>query len=211
MSDDTLSILFISWVAFLVAVISPGPNLVAVVASALGSGRRSAFAVAAGVALGTLFWATVTALGMGALFASFPALPRVLGTLGGIYLLWVGISGLIAARKNVPSSVAPAPGSRGVAQDLRHGFIINATNPKACLFWVSLTAVVGTESTSLGVFILFASVCVLVSLVTYCAYGYAFSTSKAQTIYTKFQKPVQAIFGSVFATLGLGIIVRSNS
>lgn len=210
MSDDTLSILFISWVAFAVAVISPGPNLLAVVSKALGAGRSSAFAVSAGVALGTLFWATVTLLGLGALFAAFPLLPRVLGTLGGLYLLWLGINGLIVARKNEASTVV-ASDSRGTAKDIAHGFAINATNPKALLFWISLTSVVGIETTSISIFFLFAAVCVLISLATYCAYGYVFSTLQAQTVYTRFQRPIQAIFGSVFTTLGVGMLFRANS
>ena len=53
---------------------SPGPNMFAVIETALGRGRRPALLVVAGIASGTLVWAALAALGLGAVFAAVPAL-----------------------------------------------------------------------------------------------------------------------------------------
>ena len=75
---------------------SPGPNMFAVIETALGRGRRSALLVVAGIASGTLVWAALASLGLGAVFAAVPALLTALKFIGGAYLCYLGFRALRA-------------------------------------------------------------------------------------------------------------------
>ena len=66
---------------YIVGVVIPGPNFVAVAHKAVSARRSEAFALVAGIVLVNLFWASSALLGVGIIFALFPwlALAKVAG------------------------------------------------------------------------------------------------------------------------------------
>src|SRR6478752_6527930 len=84
-----------TWLAFAAAsavlLIIPGPTILLVVSYALGQGRRAAFPVATGVALGDFTAMTLSMLGLGAVLAASAILFAALKWIGGAYLIWLGI------------------------------------------------------------------------------------------------------------------------
>ena len=81
-----------TWLAFVAAssvlLVIPGPTILLVISYALGQGRRAAFPVAAGVALGDFTAMTLSMLGLGALLATSALLFTALKWIGGLYLIW---------------------------------------------------------------------------------------------------------------------------
>lgn len=57
---------------YIVGVVIPGPNFVAVAHKAVSARRSEAFALVAGIVLVNLFWASSALLGVGIIFALFP-------------------------------------------------------------------------------------------------------------------------------------------
>lgn len=208
MSPEVLLIFAAAWAAFGAAAISPGPNLVAVASRALGSGRRSAIATAGGIATGAFFWAMLSALGLGALFASFPELLSVLGIAGGAYLLWLGFKGWRAALTGAPGEIAPKQGA-SLRGDAFHGLIVTITNPKVAMLWASLATFVGGATASLPSLIVFASGAAVLAFTIYGCYAFLFSTERARGIYTRFERGTEVLFGTAFVGLGAGLIFRS--
>jgi len=62
MSDVALYLpgILLSYSAFLLAIASPGPNILAVIGTSMGVNRRSGMALALGVATGSFTWAVLT-------------------------------------------------------------------------------------------------------------------------------------------------------
>lgn len=88
---------------YIVGVVIPGPNFVAVAHKAVSARRSEAFALVAGIVLVNLFWASSALLGVGIIFALF--LVGASGKVAGAgYLLWFGYR-LIA--QAAPSSGPP--------------------------------------------------------------------------------------------------------
>lgn len=54
-----LSGLLVAFGAVTLAPMSPGPNILAVIGTSMGSGRRYGVALAIGVATGSFFWALI--------------------------------------------------------------------------------------------------------------------------------------------------------
>lgn len=203
----SISLILAAWIALATAAISPGPNLVAVASRGLGSGRKSALMVALGLAVGAFLWSFLTAVGLGALFSAYPVLLRILGVVGGAYLLWLGFKGWRAAITGKGGQITAVKG-HGNLGDFLHGMTVTATNPKVVLLWASLSTFVGPAITTWPMLILFTTGSAIIIFLIYGTYGLLFSTGGARGVYHQFQRIAEAIFGSTFGLLGLFMINR---
>lgn len=205
---DTFPTILMAWIALATAAISPGPNMVAVASRGLGSGHKSALSVALGIAIGGFTWALVTSTGLGVLFQRFPILLQLLGIVGGSYLTWLGYKGWRAALNSSESQIDSVVG-QGFWKDTSHGLIVTASNPKVALLWASLSTLVSSAISSQFLLFIFAGGSAIVLFVVYGGYGLLFSTGAVRRLYAKFQKSSEAVFGTIFGAIGLGMILRS--
>lgn len=81
--------IILAYTTFLVAIASPGPNILAVLGTSMSVGRRSGIALALGVAAGSFCWAMLSVVGLSALLASYASALRTIKLGGGLYLLWL--------------------------------------------------------------------------------------------------------------------------
>lgn len=197
----------IVWLGIVAAQASPGPNMFAVIAVALGRGRRPALMVVAGIASGTLVWAALTALGLGAVFAAVPALLTVLKFVGGAYLCVMGYRGLKAALRGTEAALRRETVPLSAFAAWRRGFFVVMTNPKALLMWLAIaTFLFGTGLGAVEV-LLFGPVAALSAGFIYGAYGLLFSSGPASRSYARFWRWIETGFGTAFAALGLTLVV----
>jgi RhtB (resistance to homoserine/threonine) family protein len=125
-------------VAHLLAVASPGPDFALVLRQSLAHGRRTAVWTSLGIGSAILLHATYCVLGLGLLLQNSPAAFAALRYAGAAYLAYLGVEGL-RSRVRGPEAVADRsltiPGPRAA---LAAGFLTNALNPKAALFFIAL-------------------------------------------------------------------------
>jgi threonine/homoserine/homoserine lactone efflux protein len=107
-----------------VAILSPGPGIVAVSQAAFRLGRRDAMPYALGLALGASLWCLVALLGLNVLFEAFPVALSIFHVAGGLYLLWVAFKMWTHAADPLPE-----PGERA-GQGFGAGMALNLSNPK---------------------------------------------------------------------------------
>lgn len=122
---------------FAFAAVTPGPNLLAVAATALAAGRRAALTVVAGIATGAVVWSLAMFFGVAALITAYPASTRALSIAGAAYLAYLALKGF---RSALPSGT-PVIGPRDISGGYRswlHGMTVTLANPKAALFYASL-------------------------------------------------------------------------
>lgn len=81
--------ILLSYGAFLMAIASPGPNVLAVIGTSMAVNCASGLALAMGVAAGTLTWALLTAIGLSTLLATYASALLFIKIFGGLYLLWL--------------------------------------------------------------------------------------------------------------------------
>ncbi|MGH8808101.1 MAG: LysE family transporter, partial [Noviherbaspirillum sp.] len=79
LSPDAL----LAYSVYFVATASPGPSNLAIMSIAMNAGRKSALTFAVGVVSGSLFWALLAALGLGATLATYSQLLIVIKLAGG--------------------------------------------------------------------------------------------------------------------------------
>src|SRR5215471_9521099 len=123
--------ILLAYSACLLGLASPGPNVLAVLGTAMGEGRRAGVALALGIAGGSVLWALMTAAGLSALLASYAAALTAIKIAGGLYLLWLAYKAFRSAATTqdlVARRIANTPPTVG-ALYLR-GLAIQMTNPK---------------------------------------------------------------------------------
>lgn len=122
------------WLGFLglsiLAVLTPGPTLLAVVGHAAGSGFRRTVPVVLGNALGIASVIAVSIAGLGGALLRAPAVLAALQLAGAAYLGWHGV------RTWWNRAATPPAASGGTrAGPLSRGFLLVWSNPKALIFF----------------------------------------------------------------------------
>lgn len=137
MVDMSLLAAFV--VAIFVLSVTPGPDMMFIVAMGGRGGSGMGVMAAAGVACGMLVHACAAALGLSALFGALPVLYHVLRWLGAAYLVYLAIRAF--RDRSVPGDEDDAPaGADGQRSGPRHrrafwqGMITNLLNPKVIMF-----------------------------------------------------------------------------
>jgi threonine/homoserine/homoserine lactone efflux protein len=120
-----------------VLTITPGADTLLVLTHALQRGRRTALICSLGVNTGLVCWAALTVAGLSALLAASPWAYHCLQLVGALYLLRLGVTGLVRGGAGpfdaTRSAVTHTPRSA-----FRRGVLTNLLNPKVGGFYVSL-------------------------------------------------------------------------
>jgi homoserine/homoserine lactone efflux protein len=107
-----------------------------VLAHALRHGGRRSLWANLGILSGNAFYFLLSATGLGALLVASHELFTVVKWGGAAYLIYLGLR-LLLAPGHLPAAREPA-GVRPGWGFLRQGFVLQAANPKALLFFVAL-------------------------------------------------------------------------
>jgi threonine/homoserine/homoserine lactone efflux protein len=132
-----------SLVAFALIVV-PGPSVLFTVGKGIALGRRAALAAVVGNTSGVLVQVVAVAAGLGALVERSVLAYNVLKLSGAAYLVVLGVQALLHRRRmrNVLTPTGDAvSGAASIAstrRNLRDGFIVGMTNPKAMVFFTAI-------------------------------------------------------------------------
>ena len=127
------------WMAFVAAsavlLVIPGPTILTVISYSIAHGRRANVPLVAAVALGDSTALVVSLLGLGALLAASAFWFTVVKSVGGLYLLYLGIKLLRAGIASAQWATPEAPGSRW--RLFLNTYLVTALNPKGIVFFVA--------------------------------------------------------------------------
>ena len=115
--------------------LTPGPDVLCIVTSALKSGARAGMVAALGIVSGCFVHVLAAAVGVSALLATSATAFTVLKWAGAAYLLWMGVR--LLRSKAAPLNLAPAAPDADLWRVYRRGFLTNVLNPKVALFFLA--------------------------------------------------------------------------
>ncbi|QYK42331.1 MAG: LysE family transporter [Paracoccaceae bacterium] len=195
------------WSFLAVNILSPGPNVLNTIATAMGGGRGAGLASAAGVGIGIGGWCLAMALGMATLFAVVPGAERALTLAAVAFLLWFAARYLRVARDGWQGhrrGLPVAPRTEGVRAAFLRSLGVNATNPKALTTWLAILAIFPVaRAAPADIGLLCAGACAL-SFGIHAVYALAFSTPPAARFYLRMGWAVSGAAGLFF----LGVAAR---
>lgn len=132
-------------------VVSPGPDFALTLRQSIYHGRKAGLMTALGIGAGISVHVVYTLIGVTALMQATPWLMDTAKYIGAAYLIWLGIQFLRS--KGVTTAITPDnPGPAQTAgKAFWMGFLTNATNPKAMLFFLAIFTTLVSPSTPVSV------------------------------------------------------------
>jgi threonine/homoserine/homoserine lactone efflux protein len=180
----------------------------AVSTTAMAHGSRPSALLGLGLAVGLAFWGVVAAAGLGAVLMQSALGLALLRGFGAAYLLWLAWQSARRAWSMAPDAgadeAAPhAPPSRQLA----HGLLLNFSNPKAVMAWVSVLAL-GLPSADSGAALwVNTGLCAVLGLFIYLGYALAFSRAAVRSAYRTWQRVIEGLAAAVFAWSGMRMLL----
>jgi threonine efflux protein len=187
------------WLAFAIAIASPGPSNLAVISTSMSEGRGNGFAMALGVSSGSLTWGILTALGVSALIAANPRALAAIKIAGALYLLFLAVRSVRAALDEGDPLMQTQAGGTPLVRSYLRGLLIHLTNPKALLTWMAILAIGIKADMPAAVVAAMVAGCFTVSVVINTGYALLFSTDAMVRGYRRARRPAQAVLAVFFA------------
>ncbi|TNC60528.1 LysE family translocator [Rubellimicrobium roseum] len=185
-----------------VAILSPGPGILAVSHAAFRLGRRGAMPYALGLAVGASLWCLVALLGLTVLFEAVPLTLSAFHVVGGLYLLWIAYK--MWSHAADPLVDAPA----GPAEGFAAGMTLNLSNPKPGLFYASVLLSIFPDLRGFGANASVYAVALAVELAFYLTLAAALSASAIRARYFAAKAGIDRTAALLIAILGLLLILR---
>ena len=196
-------------IAHFLALLSPGPDFVLVVKSAINNGPKKSIGVAAGIASANALYITLCLIGVGSLLASSVMIMIALKVAGGLFLIYLAVMALMAKKsdyQDLAFSGAQVKAETTFVKEFITGFMSGILNPKNLLFYLSLFTVVLTKDVNLsfkiGLGIWMTSVVFLWDL----SVIYVLSRDKVRRKFSKLAYYIDKCTGVILGLIGLTIV-----
>lgn len=203
--------IILAYSAFLLSIMSPGPNVLAIMGTSMSVGRRSGLALAMGVAAGSFVWAVLTATGLSAVLGSYAFVLTGIKILGGLYLLWLAYKAFKSAASAHDIEARAFEGDvLSPSGYFVRGLTIQLTNPKAALAWIAIISLGLSANAPVWVaFVIVAGTTVL-SLIIHMVYALAFSSRPMVRMYGAARRWIQGSLGVLFAFAGVKLLTSRS-
>lgn len=193
-------VLFVSTMA--VAILSPGPAIIAASRSAAARGRAASMPYAMGLAVGASTWCLFAVFGLSALFRVVPQLYLLMKILGGAYLVWVAVQMLRHAADPLAMD-----GETVTGPGFLRGMALNLSNPKPALFYGSVLLSIFPALHGIAALAIYL-VALTVEVTFYAAVTTLMATGPVRRRYIAARTWIDRIAGALIGALGVSLIVR---
>ena len=197
MSLDTWGLFVVTEAALC---LTPGPAVLFVVSQALSRGGAASLWAAAGILGANVVYFTLSATGLGAVLLASYELFSLVRWVGAAYLIWLGVRMFVGRRPT-----AAAPGDIDARRSGMNGFVLQAANPKALLFFVALLPQFIDPAGDVAMQVLVLGITsVMIELVVLLAYGAAAGRCHAVAVTPRVARLADRVAGAMLVTAGLG-------
>ncbi len=183
--------------------ISPGPAAVVTIKTAAAHGVKAGLALSLGLAAAIVIWAAAALAGMSVIFEVAPYLQTTLRIIGGLFLIWIGISMFRHAREPLPANTA-AP-DIGLWRLVRLGLITNLANPKALAYFAAVFVGIMPHDPTLTAALTVLVVIFGIEFSWYATLSILLSRASPRRVYQRGKTHLDRIFGGMIAALGARI------
>ncbi|OUR62323.1 MFS transporter [Colwellia sp. 39_35_sub15_T18] len=195
----------------ILAAASPGPDFVLVSQQTLSNGKKSGLMCSIGIALGLSIHIIYSAFGLAAIIANSSSALWAIKLLGGGYLIYLGIKGLKSKPAVSPKTQQEKAIKYSAKKSIGIGFLCNALNPKAPIYFVSLFTLVLSPDMPILHIALYGLWMMIIQL---SWFSLVVTLLCQPTINKKFKRMghvIDRVLGGAMVALGLKVIVtRSN-
>lgn len=201
------------------AVMSPGPDFAMVMRNSIVYSRRTGILAAIGLALGILLHVTYSLLGIGLIISRSVLLFNTIKLLGAAYLIFIGLKSLFA-KKETKSEISkelqaefsnqPSKEDLPTLKAVRMGFLTNALNPKATLFFLALFTQVINPNTAAGIKMLYGAEMSVATFVWFAIVATVLTHKRVSKVFANTKHYFEKAFGAILVGLGIKVALGSH-
>jgi threonine efflux protein len=196
-----------AYIAYVIAVVSPGPAIMAIVSTSMTQGRKAGMTISLGIFGGSLTWACAAALGLATLLHTYAIALEILKIFGGFYLLYLAYKAFRAVRADhdLPTAgkAAKAPTFKSL---VLKGYGIHVTNPKAIFAWLAIIALGMPQGAPASVAVLIIAICTTTGFLVFMGYSLLFSTQHAVNIYRGLRRWIEGAMAAFYGFAGIKLL-----
>ena len=202
-----------SWMLFasiiLLASVSPGPNVIAVVIHTLDAGVRGAISTIIGNLVALFTIAGAAAIGVGALLHAAPDVFMAMKIAGGVYLAWMGIKMIRTSFKSMADldiATERKSGTKSLEYAIR-AMLISYSNPKSILFLSAVFPTFLDSSAAIGpqFGVMFLTIILIVTII-HGTYALIALRMRDGLVGKRARKIMARVSGISFLGFGLGFV-----
>ena len=197
-------------VVHLLAAASPGPDFAYVTRQSLVNGRRSGMLASLGIALGLSIHIVYSAAGLAAVIAHSAQWMTAIKLLGAGYLLFLGYKGLraSAAAPGAPSAAPSLPISAW--RQVLGGFLCNAFNPKAPIYFLALFTVVLSPGLPVPTLVAYGAWIMVLQWLWFSLVALVFAHPRVRDRLLAVRHWIDRAFGAAMIALGVRVLVTAR-
>jgi threonine efflux protein len=196
-------------VVHLLAAASPGPDFAYVTRQSLVQGRRAGLLASAGIALGLAIHIVYSAAGLAAVIAHSAHWMTAIKLVGGAYLLYLGIMGL-RAKKDATLADTQRELPASAPRQVLGGFLCNAFNPKAPIYFLALFTVVLSPGLPLPTLLAYGAWIMVLQFLWFSLVALVFAHPVVRERLLAVRHWIDRAFGAAMVALGLRVLAATR-
>ncbi|MCO4798892.1 MAG: LysE family transporter [Colwelliaceae bacterium] len=190
----------------ILAAASPGPDFVLVSQQTLSNGKKSGLLCSVGIALGLSIHIIYSALGLATIIANSTTALWAIKLLGGGYLLYLGVTSLRAKPNNDISIAEKELNQTSALKTVGIGFLCNALNPKAPIYFVALFTLVLSPDIPMNHLLIYGVWMMIIQLLWFSSVVFLLSRPKINHQFQKMGHWLDRVMGGAMVLMGLKVI-----
>lgn len=193
----------------LLAVMSPGPDFAMIVKQSIVYSRRAALWTSIGLGLGIAVHVFYSLVGIGLIISQSIVLFNIIKWTGALYLIYIGIMSIRSKSKNVENTIEIKEVKIMTSiQAIKTGFLTNALNPKATLFFLALFTQAISPNTPTIIKMGYGIEMVLATIAWFAFVSIVLTNPKIKNRFLKVSHIIERFTGGVLILLGLKILTE---
>ncbi|NQY87727.1 MAG: LysE family transporter [Colwellia sp.] len=211
MDVNLLGIFVTVAIAHFLALLSPGPDFVLVVKSAIKNEGKNAIGVALGIAFANAVYIGLCLVGVGSILAASVPVMIALKVIGGLFLIYLALQALCARKSSysnldMPESTNASAIKSTFLKEFITGFMSGILNPKNLLFYLSLFTVVLTPEIGFAFKLGLGLWMTVIVFLWDLSIIFLLSTRKVRSKFTKAAYYIDKITGVLLGLIGFAIV-----
>lgn len=191
--------------ALFIALLSPGPDFAMILKQSVSYGKRASIFSSIGIGLGVSVHVVYTLLGIGLIISKSIVLFNIVKYLGAVYLIYLGFMSLKSKGMKLQNTQIAQKENMSDFKSFSIGFLCNALNPKATLFFLSMFTVVISIDTPMYIQAIYGLFCMFATIIWFVCLSLFLSHKKVRAFFNSFGIWFDRVVGVVLISLGIKV------
>lgn len=205
-----LSLIATVTLVHLLAVVSPGPDFLMTVRNSLAYSRKTGIWTAVGIGLGIAVHIFYSVAGLAFVISQSILIFNFIKLLGAGYLIYIGIKSFRSSGASLEIKNGETHPDISALAAVKIGFLTNALNPKATVFFLSLFTLVISPNSPAPLLVIVSIIMIINTAAWFALVAIFLTQRRIRGIFERFQNAFHKIFGGLLIALGVKIAVTER-